>query len=72
LSGKEKDSFLKDLNNSYHEIDSMYVNYIEKLASLESEQSQKLEMPAKETVSFFEVLKSFKPNPILKLKTNNT
>src|SRR3989344_4457601 len=71
LSGKEKDSFLKKLNAEYNQIDSLYINYIEKLASLETEISEKIEIPEKQfSITLFEVLKSFKPNPILKLREN--
>ena len=71
LSGKEKDSFLKKLNAEYNQIDSLYINYIEKLASLETEISEKIEIPEKQfSITLFEILKSFKPNPILKLREN--
>src|SRR3989344_1036127 len=61
LSGKEKDSFLKKLNDGYNQIDSLYINYIEKLASLETEISEKIEIPEKQfSITLFEVLKSFK------------
>ncbi len=71
LSGKEKDSCLKQLKEEYNGVDSLYVNYIERLASLETEKSEKIDIPKKQfSIPFIEVLKSFKPNPILKLREN--
>ncbi len=71
LSESEKESFLKNLDSSYSEVNSRYIAYLEKLASLEKEKSVKIELPIRQiSVSFFDVLKSFKPSPVFRLRTN--
>ncbi|MEK6936529.1 MAG: hypothetical protein AABW58_00490 [Nanoarchaeota archaeon] len=71
FSSKEKESFLKILNSAYNEVDSLYISYIEKIASLEEEKSKKIALPDKQfSFPVLEILKTFKPNPILKLREN--
>ena len=68
-SGEDKNNLLKELNDSYKEVDSLYLNYVEKLASLEATKSQKITLHINQLPSFSQILKSLKPSPIIRLKT---
>ncbi len=71
LSEKEKETRLRELNDFYKSVDSLYVEHLEKLSSSKTEKYSTLSPQKKFTIpSFFEILKSVRPSPVLKLKTN--